>query len=149
MLTLRIRLQFLTNVFFVPYMALRERLPTPEQKPREQPRRLPSFSRLFGTVSLGVGVISVAWAIGGRADAGPIEQRWQFAVEQFHGNRAFWAFILDLGLYSVWQAILMKDCGCNKRLRFVPFFGLAAWLIAEGGSVTKGLRGGFWDPLDS
>ena len=142
-------LQFLTNVFFVPYMALRERLLTPEQPQQEQPRRLPSFSRLFGAVSLGVGLISAAWLVGGRADFGPLDQRWQFAAEQFQGNRAFWAFVLDLGLYSVWQPILMKGCGCSSRLRFVPFFGLAAWLMAEGGSVTKGLRGGFWDPLDS
>lgn len=141
--------QFLTNVFFVPYMALRERLPPRTERRLEVPRQLPSFSRLFGGISAIVAAVSIAWVLGGRPDAGGLDARWAFAVEQFNGNRAFWAFILDLGFYTVWQAVLMGDCGAPQKYRYVPFFGLAAWLIADGGSLAKGLRNGFWDPLDS
>lgn len=139
--------QFLTNAFMVPYMALRERLPrsTLREMPKEQPKPLPSFSRLFGIISLVISAVSVYWVFQGRPDFGGFDARVGFAVEQFNGNRAFWAFVLDLGLYSVWQALLMADCGAPKKYRYVPFFGLAAWLVADGPSLTKGLRSGFWD----
>lgn len=140
-------LQFLTNVFMVPYMALRERIPRSEQAkaPKIHPKKLPSFSKLFGGVSFFIAIVSLFWVFQGRPDFGGFDARLQFAVEQFNGNRAFWAFVLDLGLYSVWQAILMADCGAPSKYRYVPFFGLAAWLIADGPSLQKGLSSGFWD----
>jgi len=84
----------------------------------------------------------------GRPEFGGLDPRWQFAAEQFQGNRAFWAFVLDLGLYSVWQAVLMGDSGAPSKYRYIPFFGLAAWLLVDGGSLSKGLRSGFWDSPD-
>ena len=131
----------------VPYMALRERIPR-AAKPKsrkDHPKRLPSFSKLFGAVSLFIATVSIFWVFQGRPDFGGFDARLNFAVEQFNGNRAFWAFVLDLGLYSVWQAILMADCGAPKKYQYVPFFGLAAWLVADGPSLSKGLTSGFWD----
>ncbi|MEW5319124.1 MAG: hypothetical protein WDW38_010294 [Sanguina aurantia] len=49
-------------------------------------------------------------------------------------GEVFYAFILDAGLYSVWQAVLLKDSPSSHR--FVPFFGLVAHLLA-GGSPTQ------------
>lgn len=140
-------LQFLTNVFMVPYMALRERISKADLKkrPKDTPKPLPSFSKLFGGISLVISVVSIFWVFQGRPDFGGFDARLGFAVEQFNGNRAFWAFVLDLALYSVWQAILMADCGAPKKYRYVPFFGLAAWLVADGPSLTKGFSSGFWD----
>ncbi len=46
------------------------------------------------------------------------------------------------------QAVLMADCGAPSKYRYVPFFGLAAWLVVDGGSLSKGLRSGFWDSPD-
>lgn len=143
-----VAVQFLTNAFFVPYMAVRERLPSREERKLEKPRQLPSFSRVFGIVSFAIAGISVAWLLGGRPESGGLDVRWAFAVEQFNCNRAFWAFVLDLGLYTVWQAVLMTDCGAPVKYRYVPFFGLAAWLVADGGSVSTGLKSGFWDTFD-
>jgi hypothetical protein len=54
--------------------------------------------------------------------------RWDFFWEAFSLNRAFFAFVLDAGLYSVFQAVLLANA--PAAYRFTPFFGLAAWLIA-------------------
>ena len=29
--------------------------------------------------------------------------------------------------------------------RYIPFFGLATWLLVDGSSLSKGIRSGFWD----
>jgi len=57
-----------------------------------------------------------------------LSRRWDFFLEAFTLNRAFFAFILDAGLYSVFQAILLANA--PPVYRFTPLFGLAAWLVA-------------------
>ena len=110
-------------------MALRERPPPVREQKKEAPGRLPSFSMALGSLSLGVAIVSLFWLFLGRPETGGLDARWAFAVGEFNGNRAFWAFVLDLGLYSLWQSVLMGDAGAPKEYRFIPFFGLAAWLI--------------------
>ena len=39
---------------------------------------------------------------------------------------------MDAGLYSIWQAWLLGACRAPAAYRFVPFAGLAAWLVAGG-----------------
>lgn len=128
-------------------MAVRERIPRAAQSKGSKlhPKPLPSFSKLFGGVSLTVALVSFFWVFQGRPEFGGLDARWGFAVEQFYGNRAFWAFVLDLGFYTVWQSVLMGGCGAPKKYRYVPFFGLAAWLLADGPSLKKGIASGFWD----
>lgn len=53
--------------------------------------------------------------------------RWEFFKEAFSLNRAFFAFVLDAGLYSIFQAVLLGNA--PAAYRFTPFFGLAAWLV--------------------
>lgn len=48
-------------------------------------------------------------------------------MEAFTLNRAFFAFVLDVCLYSVFQAALLANA--PPAYRFTPFFGLAAWLV--------------------
>jgi len=57
-------IMFLTNAFMVPYMAVRERLPETDARgkpPKESPRPLASFSKLFGGVALFISVVSLFW----------------------------------------------------------------------------------------
>ena len=61
--------------------------------------------------------------------------------EAYSLNRAFFAFVLDAGLYSVFQAVLLTNA--PPVYRFTPFFGLAAWLVrpavlSKGSSHVKG-----------
>ena len=43
--------------------------------------------------------------------------------------RVTFAFVVDMCLYSVFQAYLMGRQGAPSALRYVPFLGLAAWLV--------------------
>jgi hypothetical protein len=57
--------------------------------------------------------------------------------------QVYFAFVLDMFLYSLFQAQLMGDAipeGADGRwLRFVPFFGLSAWLLKASREETKAL----------
>lgn len=143
---LRSLLQFLTNVFMLPYMALRlapdasEVNPTSSSSGGGQPGQpdaaaapgLPAYAPLFGAVGATIGVVSLVWAVAARPEYGDLLERWEFFQTMFSSNRVFWAFCLDSGLYAVWQATLLGAAGAAGGYRWVPFAGLAAWLLRGG-----------------
>ena len=51
-------------------------------------------------------------------------------------TRVFYAFVVDAGLYSVWQSILLAKA--EAKFRYVPFFGMAAYLLTGGGLSSAG-----------
>ncbi|KXZ47377.1 hypothetical protein GPECTOR_36g98 [Gonium pectorale] len=128
-------IMFLTNVFYIPFLALRA-APEPPAAPGGLPPRpppsgpLPGWAPAFGATSLTVGLISLGWAVAARPEYGGLAERLSYFVDTFSSNRAFFAFVVDGCLYAVWQAALMKDA--PPRYRFVPFFGMAAHLIGGG-----------------
>ena len=123
-------------------MALREQPPfTPGTSPTAKsvspavteatlPLRIPYYAPLMGAVAAVVGLVSIAWALAGRPEYGGLLERQDYFVNAFTTNRVFFAFFVDLGFYSTWQAIFLRDAA--RKYRFVPFAGLAAWLIAGG-----------------
>ncbi|GIL83829.1 hypothetical protein Vretimale_10594 [Volvox reticuliferus] len=128
-------IMFLTNVFYIPYLAQRaapEPPATPGALPPQPPANspLPWWAPAFGATSLTVGLLSIGWALAARPEYGGLAERLSYFVETFNSNRAFYAFIVDSGLYCVWQAVLMEDA--PARYRFLPFFGMAAHLIMGG-----------------
>ena len=63
--------QFLTNIFFVPFLALRAapaqpQLPSHLPTVHQWPSPLPTWSRAFGVIAAAVGAFSVYWALFGR-----------------------------------------------------------------------------------
>lgn len=137
-------LQFITNVVAVPFMAIREQpagsfgTSTVPQTDAEYTKpdgsdadlRLPYYAPFMGGVAAVVGVVSLAWALVGRPEFGGVPERWDFFVQSFTSNRVFYAFFLDLAFYTAWQIIFMRRA--EGKYRYVPFAGLAAWLIAGG-----------------
>lgn len=175
--------QFITNIFFVPFIALRESMPAPVSKQlsrEEDQRRLPSWSPLAGWIAAAVFAISVGWAAVARPEFGGIAERLQYLTDNASNDRlvmcgcrccpssatlydkhAFaskvaalhhpatimftsspylpqisyplrrvtYAFVLDVILYAVWQAVLMPPSA--GRLRFIPFGGLVSWLTSK------------------
>lgn len=127
-------MQFLTNVFLMTYMAARLANPSDHNVTNQQPTsstkllRLPAYSGIVGIVGGGIGAFSLMWAISARPEFGGLIDRWQFFQTMFGSNRVFWAFCVDAGLYSIWQAALMRACGAPLQYAIVPFAGLAAWL---------------------
>lgn len=147
---------FLTNVFLIPYMALRlQPLKKKTEKFDENStsfltslnnsfcRGLSNNSIKFGIIGITVGIISIFWAFFGRPENGfgDISDRWQFFLNYVSEDRAAYAFFIDLVFYSVFQAWIIgdnlkyKDTVEDSRkkfletVRFVPFFGLALYLI--------------------
>ena len=154
----------LTNVFAWPYMAVRAdqkkkdaaaeaeipggaplaaAAPLPPTPPATalasgvDPAALPAWAPAVGALGGLVGAISLAWAVAGRPEAGDLAARaaW-FADAAGASDRAIFAFTLDACCYAVWQAILLRGAGAGYR--FVPFFGLAAWLVTRGGGGGGG-----------
>jgi len=110
---------FLTNFFFIPYNALRL---APGMDPDEdQMEEYPSWSSSIAAASGLLGTFSIFWALYGRQEYGGISERFTFLLYQFSHDRVFYAFVLDVVLFSLFQILLL-----NKRagLTSVPFFGL-------------------------
>ena len=72
----------------------------------------------------------MARALAARPEAGDLAARWEYFSTLLATSRVDWAFAVDACLYSVWQAWLLGAAGAAPAYRFVPFFGMAAWLVA-------------------
>jgi hypothetical protein len=68
-----------------------------------------------------------------------VMRRVQYFWEAFSLNRAFFAFVLDAGLYSTFQAVLLANA--PPVYRFTPFLGLAAWLVRPVTASGRGQNG--------
>ncbi len=91
--------QFLTNVFYIPYLALRAAPePLPDQQQQQQGARalppppppnnpLPGWAPAFGGTAVAVGLFSLGWAAVARPEYGDLADRVSYAVQQFNTNR--------------------------------------------------------------
>lgn len=129
---------FLTNVFLIPYMALRLREPVVSSEPVALPveeRRLEKglLARGFGFVGLVVGMGAIAWFCLARPEFGSVATRAQYFLHKLTTDRVTIAFCVDLILFWLFQSWLMGAVmptkGDNRLLRFIPFWGLAVWLV--------------------
>lgn len=121
---------FLTNTFLGPYMALRATTPQTDEEVKTTKGLI---ARVFGWTGLIVGTIGLIWSVVGRPEFGDFTERAKYFVEHLMRDRVTIAFCVDLVLFALFQAVLLgtiEPPGSQKRwLRFVPFWGLAAWLI--------------------
>ncbi|WIA22631.1 hypothetical protein OEZ86_009610 [Tetradesmus obliquus] len=143
-------IMFITNVFFIPFMALRA-MPEPlepaaaatssssssvaaAQRQRKVAvpgsQRLPSWSPALGAFGGFIGVFAIYWALAGRPEFGDLSARYDYFQTTFNSNRVFWAFMLDMGLFYIWQLSFLQ--AAPAQYKYVPYFGLAGWLIAGG-----------------
>ncbi|MEM9264756.1 MAG: hypothetical protein AAGA46_04460 [Cyanobacteria bacterium P01_F01_bin.13] len=121
---------FLTNVFLMPYMALRLREVSPDSQ------NLPNtatLARLFGALGLIVGNLAVIWFCLNRPDLGGVISRFDYLGQQMVSNRVTLAFAVDMVLFWIFQVWLMGAIiPMDERiraLRFIPFWGLGIWLL--------------------
>lgn len=118
---------FLTNVFLLPYMALRLGQPPGAAADKGW------LARCWGAIGLAVGGVSIGWF--GYADpaAGALGERLAYFVHQLSTSRVTLAFLVDVVLFGIFQAWLMGAVMAPsdrlRPLRFVPFLGLGLWLL--------------------
>ncbi|MEM7793790.1 MAG: hypothetical protein AAF579_04960 [Cyanobacteria bacterium P01_C01_bin.118] len=121
---------FLTNVFLMPYMALRLKNAQSESANLANKGTL---SRLFGSLGLIVGNVAVVWFCFSQPDIGGIPSRFAYLGQQVGTNRVTLAFMVDIALFWIFQIWLMGaviPMGQRLRsLRFIPFWGLGIWLL--------------------
>lgn len=121
---------FLTNVFLIPYMALRLMQPTVEGS---DPPEKGWLARGFGLIGLVVGTGAIAWFTLARPEFGPVAARGHYFLHKLTTDRVTIAFCVDLALFWIFQIWLMETVATDAKqryLRFIPFWGLAIWLLA-------------------
>jgi len=112
---------FLTNIFFIPFMALRGRAPAaaalalPASSPTDAPSSASAAasppppppplprSRLLRTAVGGVGAtmsaVCVAWAVAARPEFGGLDARAEHFMHLLYTDRVYFAFVMDMVLY--------------------------------------------------
>ena len=119
---------FLTNVFLIPYMALRKDIAPEPFIPQQK-----LIARGFALVALIVGIVSLGWFGLARPEFGDIGDRLSYFIQQMGESRLSIAFIADLICFWLFQIFLLGDLTPKNSIwqtaRFVPFFGMASWLI--------------------
>ncbi|XP_024994586.1 uncharacterized protein LOC112527953 [Cynara cardunculus var. scolymus] len=134
---------FLTNTFLIPYMAIRLNKPDAEYTPRKASQLgsvMVNGASVVGVVGGAACLISILWGLFGRSegDFGSVADRWEFVVSYLGSERLAYAFIWDICLYIVFQPWLIGEnlenvekgkANIVKYLRFVPVFGLVAYLL--------------------
>ncbi|CAL5068266.1 unnamed protein product [Urochloa decumbens] len=134
---------FLTNTFLIPYMAIRLNDADTDQSPPPRSQLgsvMVKGAQVVGAVGGAVCILSIVWALFGRADAGfgGIAERWQYAQSYVFTERLAYAFLWDILLYSIFQPWLIGDNIQNVKtdatefvnvVRFVPVVGLVAYLF--------------------
>jgi hypothetical protein len=136
---------FLTNVFYLPWLALR--------RPNREPLTLP-LSRLermaenrWWSLMLGaIALVSIIWAIAGRPDFGDWPTRWASLMEILQGDRLAYSFLIDLAVFWLFQGWLVPDDMARRQwsnpaigwlARLVPFVGLVVYMVCRP-SVKQG-----------
>ena len=133
---------FLTNAVLISYLSRREATLEARRAGSGSGSRSGSgtgtISRAFGLIGGGMGLVSVGWALAARPElGGDLAARADFFRVLLTSDRVAFAFVVDLGLYSIWQAILLGELGRQRGrpvppvFRFLPFLGLAFFLALD------------------
>eukprot|EP01025_Chloroclados_australasicus_P005986 TRINITY_DN11972_c0_g1_i2.p2 TRINITY_DN11972_c0_g1~~TRINITY_DN11972_c0_g1_i2.p2 ORF type:complete len:451 (+),score=53.54 TRINITY_DN11972_c0_g1_i2:91-1353(+) len=127
--------EFLTNIVFLPFLALMLAPETEDVKNKNDfvdvsKWKFPSWSNVCGITTLVLGGLSMAWAVFARPEYGDFDQRLQFMVNSVMTDRVAFAFAVDFVLYTFWQAfVLMPEAPLLNR--FVPLFGMGVYLLGK------------------
>jgi hypothetical protein len=143
----------LTNVFYLPWLALRdsEAPISAPQTPLSPLERL-TESRLFPITLTGVVLASVVWALVARPEFGGWGDRWQSLGALVWSDRLVYSFVLDLGVFWIFQSWMVaddmqrrdwKDPSALWIARLIPFLGLVIYFLRRPSLPVKDL------PFDS
>lgn len=127
---------FLTNVFLIPYMALRR-----DFDPQPFVLQQKFIARSFALVALIVGLTALVWLGLARPEYGDLGDRLQHFFTQMETSRLSIAFVADLICFWLFQIFLLGDLNSKtsiwQSLRFIPFFSMVLWLILSENNATQ------------
>ena len=133
-------MQFLTNAFYLPYLATRSSDDGVVTADQLGPLERAAESKAVPAVLAAVGTWSVAWACLARPEFGDLAARTDSLAALLGGDRLGSSFVVDLALYAVFQSWLVpddlkrrgvEDGLAYRALSLVPFYGLAAYLFVR------------------
>lgn len=126
----------LTNVFYLPWLALRQPNPQPPKTALSPLERL-TESRGLPITLAAVVLASVAWAAVARPEFGDLSTRWNSLIALIQTDRLAYSFWVDLWVFWLFQAWLIPDDMARRQwqsqsslwiARLVPFWGLVVYL---------------------
>ncbi|KAF3890335.1 MULTISPECIES: hypothetical protein [Nostocales] len=137
MLPFLIGTALLTNVFYLPWLAIRQ---PNTQPPKDSLNTLEKIaeSRAFPLVLTGVVVASLAWAMLARPEFGNLTARWTSLIKILSTDRLAYSFLIDFVVFWIFQSWLVPDDMARRHwqdptilwiVRFVPFVGLVVFLL--------------------
>jgi len=146
MLPVVVGMQFLTSAFLLPYLATR----TTETRSDLDKSDLPVVAQacespLLGVLMGSVGSLSIGWGFLGRQEEfGYLStERWASFIELLSIDRVGSSFLVDLAIFGMFQFWLVEDDMKRRGMeddsplvlaaKFVPFFGMAAYLVFRPG----------------
>ena len=128
---------FLTNVFYLPWLAFRQPNPQPPQTELSRLERL-AESRIFPLTLSGVVLLSVGWAMVARPEFGNFSARWDSLLQLINSDRLAYSFWIDLLVFWLFQAWLVPDDMARRKwhdrgilwiARLIPFWGLVFYFL--------------------
>lgn len=137
-------MQLLTNAIYLPYLVLRK--PWFPSSDNDGAAVTLNGAERFGEsrvaplAFMGVGLLSLGWAVLGRPEFGDLATRWASFVDIVGTDRLTFSFVVDCLFFGAFQGWLMNDDlkrrpqagGPNLVLaKAVPFFGLVYYLMAR------------------
>lgn len=138
-------MQFLTSAFLLPYLATRsmesEALPTIPEDEITTTIKV-AENKILGLAMGLVGTGSIFWGLFARADEfGDISTRYASLLDLLSIDRVGSSFLVDLAIFGLFQGWLVDDdvkrrgmdpnSASVKLAKYVPFFGLAAYLATR------------------
>jgi len=138
-------MQFLTNAFLLPYLVFRapEADGAVSYEDLEPTEATVSEWKGLGPLLGAVGTGSIFWGLMARPEFGDLATRWASLIELLSGDRLGTSFVVDLVLFAFFQGWLVDDDlkrrgleateaqGLRALAKFVPFYGLCAYLLAR------------------
>jgi hypothetical protein len=138
-------MQFLTSAFLLPYLATRS---TEDDVVAEIPRdEITTVIRVTENNILGlamgfVGTGSIFWGLFARSDDfGDLATRYASLMDLLSIDRVGSSFLVDLAIFGLFQGWLVDDDAKRRGMdstsilvkiaKYVPFFGLAAYLASR------------------
>lgn len=140
MLPTVVGMQFLTSAFLLPFLATR----TNEDDSPVHQDDLSIFAQatespILGVAMGGVGTGAIFWALFARIQDFGWDTRLQSFLDLLSIDRVGSSFLVDLAIFAVFQGWLVDDDLKRRNMdpdgllgrvaKFVPFFGMAAYLI--------------------